>query len=350
MASLSRLFILVLLGLGLAGPARAADLLSASLVIDATAQSAAQAKEKALQEGQQQAFRRLLESMTIEADRARLPHPANWQDWLADFSVDQEKTSAVRYLAILTVRFKAQPVRNLLRQANIPFAETVSKPVLAVPVFIQSGRGMLWDEDNLWLKAWQERPRLTGPVPVLAPVGDSWDRQAYDVGADKERLDSLGRRYGTAQTILAEARPSANGLGLDVRLVYPGGQATSFGVSLAKDSPATLYRKAADAAALQIEELWKRQNLVSHESSGALLVTVNFSGLAEWLKIREKLERIPLVRRQEVLELARNQASLALHHAGDVNQLRAALAQADLLLSSDGQGGDSLSLSSGGQR
>lgn len=348
MASLSRLLFLVLLGLSLAGPASAADLLSASLVIDATAQSAAQAKEKALQEGQQQAFRRLLESMTIEADRARLPHPANWQDWLADFSVDQEKTSAVRYLAILTVRFKAQPVRNLLRQANIPFAETVSKPVLVVPVFIQSGRGMLWDEDNLWLKTWQERPRLSGPVPVLAPVGDSWDRQAYDVGADKERLDSLGRRYGTAQTILAEARPSANGL--DVRLVYPGGQASSFSVSQAKESSATLYRKAADTAALQIEELWKRQNLVSHESSGALLVTVNFGGLAEWLKIREKLERIALVRRQEVLELARNQATLALHHAGDVNQLRAALAQADLLLSSDGQGGNSLSLSSGGQR
>lgn len=348
MASLSRLFILALMGLSLVGPAGAADLLSASLVIDATAQNSAQARDKALQEGQQQAFRRLLESMTVESDRARLPHPANWQDWLTDFSVDQEKTSAVRYLAILTVRFKAQPVRNLLRQANIPFAETVSKPVLVVPVFFQSGKPMLWDEDNLWLKAWQERPRLSGPVPVLTPVGDSWDRQAYDVGADKERLDSLGRRYGAAQTILAEARPSANGL--DVRLVYPGGQASSFGVSPSKESSVTLYRKAADAAALQIEELWKRQNLVSHESSGALLVTVNFSGLAEWLKIREKLERIPLVRRQEVLELARNQASLALHHAGDVNQLRAALAQADLLLSSDGQGGNSLSLSSGGPR
>lgn len=345
MPSLKRFLISAALFLALAPPARAADLLSASILVDATAQSAAQAKEKALQEGQQQAFRRLLESMTVESDQARLPRPANWQDWLVDFSVDQEKTSAVRYLAVLTVRFKAQPVRNLLRDARIPFAETASKPVLLVPVYYQSGKPLMWDEDNAWLKAWQERPKISTLAPVLVPQGDSWDRQAYDPGVSREKPDVLGKRYGVQQTLVAEARPSA--AGLDVRLVYPNGQSFALSVAAnAKDGQATLYRRAADAVALQIEEVWKRQNLVTHEGSGgAFLVTVNFNGLPEWLKIREKLERIPLIRRQEVLELSRNQASLALIHAGDVQQLRTALTQADLVLAADSQGGNLLSLS-----
>jgi hypothetical protein len=348
MASLKRLFLLFLLTLALPQGTLAADVLSASVAVDATAQSASQAKEKALADGQGQAFRRLLESMTVEADRARLPHPNNWQDWLVDFSVDQEKTSAVRYLAILTVRFKSQPVRQLLRNANIPFAETPSKPMLVVPVYIQSGKGTLWDDDNPWLKGWQERPKTSTLAPVLLPMGDSWDRQAYDAGDSPAKLDNLGKRYG-AQTILAEARPSASGL--DVRLLYPGGQSSVVSVAAPpKDSPFSLYRKAADQAALQIEELWKRQNLVSHENSGVLLVTVGFTGLADWLKIREKLERIPLIRRHEVLELARSQASLALYHAGEISQLRTAMAQSDLVLSTDAQGTNTLSLAPGTSR
>jgi hypothetical protein len=343
MPSLKRILILSALALFLAGPAGAADILQASVAVDATAQSASQAREKALQEGQQQAFRRLLESMTVEADRARLPHPNNWQDWLVDISVDQEKSSAVRYLAILTVRFKAQPVRALLKNANIPFAETPSKPVLVVPVFIQSGRGMLWDEDNLWLKAWQERPKMSTLAPVLAPVGDNWDRQAYDVGSSGDRLDSLGKRYGAVQTILAEARPSA--AGLDVRLTYPNGQIFAVGAAMPKEASQSLYRRAADQTALQIEEVWKRQNLVSHETTGVLLVTVAFNGLSDWLKIREKIERIALIRRHEVLELARSQASLALYHAGDLSQLRTAFSQADLVLTTDSQGASTLALS-----
>lgn len=345
MASLARFFLSTTLFLTLALPALAADILSASVQVDATGQSAAQAREKALQEGQQQAFRRLLESMTIEADHARLPRPAHWQDWLVDFSLDQEKTSTVRYLAVLTARFKAQPVRALLRDARIPFAETASKPTLLVPVFYDSGKPLLWDEDNPWLKAWQERPKLTSLTPLLVPAGDNWDRQAYDAGSGREKSDALGKRYGAALTLLAEARPSA--AGLDVRLVYPSGQSSAIAVSAAsKDAQQTLFRRAADAVALQIEENWKRQNLVTHEGTGgAFLVTANFASLGEWLKIREKLERIPLIRRQEVLELSRSQASLALMHAGDAQQLRNALTQADLVLSPDGQGGFLLSLS-----
>ncbi|CAA6604613.1 conserved exported hypothetical protein [Rhodospirillaceae bacterium LM-1] len=342
MFSLLRSLFLAGLTFTLTAPAFSADILQASVAVDVTAQNTSAAREKALGEGQQQAFRRLLESMTVEADRGRLPHPANWQEWVIDFSVDQEKTTPVRYLATLSVRFKAQPVRNLLRQAGISYAETVSKPVLVVPVLAQSGRGLLWDEDNGWLKAWQERPKLSSLAPVLTPMGDSWDRQAYDVGLDRERLETLGRRYGAAQTLLAEARVSPTGI--DIRLIHPNGQAALLTVANAKDQAQPPYRRAADAVALQIEESWKRANLVSHDSLGALVVTVSFNGMAEWLKIREKLERVSLIRRQDMLELARNRASLALHHSGDFAQLRTALSQADLNLSADGQGGHSLAL------
>ncbi|TAN51460.1 MAG: DUF2066 domain-containing protein, partial [Rhodospirillales bacterium] len=253
MPSLVRFFFPLVLGAFLASQALAADFMAVSIAVDATAQSASQAREKALSDGQQQAFRRLLESMTVSSDHARLPHPANWQDWLVDFSVDQEKTSAVRYLALLTVRFKAQPVRTLLKQAGIPFAETASKPSLVVPILVQPGRSILWDEENLWLKAWQERPKLSSLAPVLVPVGDNWDRQAYDAGADKERLDALGRRYGVAQTLLAEARPSPGGL--DIRLVYGGGSSAVISVpAQPKDAPQAVFRKAADLVALQVEE------------------------------------------------------------------------------------------------
>ncbi|MBF0167767.1 MAG: DUF2066 domain-containing protein [Alphaproteobacteria bacterium] len=345
MPSLLRFFGLLVLGLFLTAPAPAADFLAVSIAVDATGQSTSQAREKALSDGQQQAFRRLLESLTISSDHARLPHPANWQDWVVDFSVDQEKTSAVRYLALLTVRFKAQPVRNLLKQAGIAFAETASKPSLVIPILVQPGRPLLWDEDNLWLKAWQERPKLSTLAPVLAPMGDNWDRQTFDVGSDKDRLEAMGRRYGAVQALVAEAKPSQNGL--DIRLLYGSGATAQIAVQAqAKDQPQAVFRKGADLVALHLEEAWKKNNLLVSESSGMLLVTASFNGLNDWLRIRDRLAKVNLVRRQEILEVARNQATLALHHAGDMAQLRTALAQADLVLTQDGQGGAVLSLSS----
>ena len=129
--------------------------------VDETAATAADARQTALAVGQRRAFRRLMNRLVPEAHQSSIPALDSnlLQYYVLDFSVDNERTSAVRYLADLTFRFNADEVRNLLRSNSVGFAETRSKPLLVLPVFISPEAGpTLWVDPNPWRETWARRP------------------------------------------------------------------------------------------------------------------------------------------------------------------------------------------------
>jgi hypothetical protein len=66
-----------------------------------------------------------------------------------------------------------------------------------------------------------------------------------------------------------------------------------------------------------------------------LISDVAFSGLAEWIAVRNRLAESAVVRKTEVLSLSRSRARIELHYVGSESALRLALAQRDLLLAPD---------------
>src|SRR5260370_3811767 len=136
---------------GPAGAAAPADIFTvAGVPVDATASNAVAAREAARIDGQRRAFRILLERLTIAADHPRLPRVGDQQltDMVRDFEVASERSSAVRYLATYTFRFRPDAGRTLLPDAGIPFAETVSKPVIVLAVLRRDDPTLLWDDPN----------------------------------------------------------------------------------------------------------------------------------------------------------------------------------------------------------
>jgi hypothetical protein len=60
-----------------------------------------------------------------------------------------------------------------------------------------------------------------------------------------------------------------------------------------------------------------------------------FSGLADWLALRDRLTRSPAVRQLEVVSISGRSAQLLLHYAGSPEQLAQALALQDVELVAD---------------
>jgi hypothetical protein len=123
---------------GLATRAIAADtFVVRDVKVDVTAETAAEARDRALAEGEQRAFRIQLERLTSRADWGSLPNLTNEEiaAYIQDFEVASEKSSAVRYIATLNFTFKEEPVRRLLADRDTPFAMTRSKPVVVIPVY-----------------------------------------------------------------------------------------------------------------------------------------------------------------------------------------------------------------------
>lgn len=347
------------------GAATAQDVFEVSgVAVDVTAETAAAARARALASGEQRAFEILLDRLTLKSDIDRLPvlSAADRAELVQDLSVADEKTSAVRYLAELTFRFKPREVRQLLRDLAIDFAETPSKPVLVLPVYRAAGVVVLWDDPNPWREAWRGMggpDASAGLVPMELPAGDLADIAAIGAeqaaAGDRARLKALSRRHGTGDVIVALAELAA----------APGGAPSisitvnRYGDSVSEQAIVTgvtgrpgeaveaVLRRAAARIADEIEDRWKADNLLQFERSEIVAVVLPIKSLGDWVTARSRLGRVAVVDRVDLVLLSRDEARLNIQYLGDIDQLALALAQADLSLREE-EGNWILELDSGG--
>jgi hypothetical protein len=320
------------------------------VAVDITAKAAAEARKQAHSDGKSRAFQRLLERLTLRIEHQGLPKltPRDIDAYVNDFSVSDEKTSPVRYLARLTFRFKPEAVRSLLNDHGFSFAETVSKSVLVLPVFQAAGALILWDDPNPWRDAWTARDKKHGLVPTLLPSGDLADiaaigaEQAMD--GDLQRLAAIAQRYGASVTLVvfgvlrveaAKARRV-----LDVYFTRYGRQLQEQTevVSFPQEQNETVDRllaRAANEMTYVVEDNWKRDNLLQFSNSGVLPVVLPITGLKDWVSVRARLSGVAVLRRTEMVLLSKDEVRLNLHFFGDTSQLALALEQVDLKLYQD---------------
>ncbi len=329
---------------------------------DQTAASAGVAREAAFAEGQQKAFRHLLERLTPRSQHDRLPRPTPAQiaDLVESFEVQTERASAVRYIATYTFRFNPEGTRAVLRRANVRFSETYARPLVVLPVYHEGDIAVLWDEPNPWLAAWRQWRPGDGLQPLVVPLGDLADIGAISADqaqrGDRERVAGIATKYGAGGAVLVEAivdrtrpdRPVAQVA--TTRFDAASGDQTvveSFAARENEDVESLLVRAAAQTA-LTIEEQWKSDVALQFGKEAMIVTAVLFGAPAEWVAVRDRLGETAMVRKAEVLQLSRNRAQLELHFIGTESALRLALAQKDLVLDQDGTGWQ-LSLGRGAQ-
>ncbi|HZD25682.1 MAG TPA: DUF2066 domain-containing protein [Alphaproteobacteria bacterium] len=328
--------------------APASVFVASGVPVDETADSAVAARSQALRVGQQTALQQVLRRMTLRQDWGRLPSPDSVEpnQVVASLEIANEKASQVRYLADLTVRFKPDAVRTLLRARQIPFTETLARPVLVLPVLERGGVLLLFEEENTWRQAWNQAvEQHHGLLPLQLPLGDLEDITALGpqaaLSGDEKRLQDIAGRYGADSTVVVHAAmvpalsPDAPA-GLDVDRSWYGGPAGQTTVESYKAKPGEseldLQRRAAEAVARELEESWKRETLVTYGEVASLSATVPLGSLDDWLGIRKKLDATGLIRSYDLVALSRRDAQVVLHYQGDAQRLSVLLAQQDLEL------------------
>lgn len=317
----------------------------ADVTVDKTAASASQAREVALAEAQAKAFERLVRRMVPSERQAAVARqsPQSLARLVRGFEVDRERTSSVRYIATLRVRFDPLAVRELLRASNVPFSETRSKPILVIPVLMEGGEAKLWN-GNPWRAAWSAQAGAEGLVPFMVPTGDAMDLIEIDPAqAAAGRIGNaelIARRYGAGEVVTAvatpEARPRGETLAVTVAVTRgdrEGGRAQVQGFTgAAGETFEQVLARAAAQIAAAIEDAWKRDTLIRFDQEQALIATVPIESLNDWVAVRERLAQVRSLKAAELVAFSRREAVVRLRYFGDEQQLRLALAQSDLAL------------------
>ena len=186
------------------------------VAVDATADNALQARDKAFGQAQQQAFMILAGRMLPEAEAQKLtpPDPLAISPLIQDFEVTQEQLSAVRYVGTYTFRFKQAAVSQYFGQSGTDYTAIESPPLLLLPFFQPpDGPIVLWAQQNPWRQAWDRMEGQETLVPIVVPLGDLDDvKDVSDQEAFTYRNENMARllgRYHSAEAVLAVAAPDA---------------------------------------------------------------------------------------------------------------------------------------------
>jgi len=323
----------------------------ANVPVDATAASADAARETARLEGEHQAYAILLGRLTPASEASRLPpaSDATLNDLIQGFEVANERHSAVRYLANYTFHFRPDAVRQLLRGASVPFAETPSKPLVVLPVLDSGGTTALWEDPNPWRAAWNDRSAPAGLVPLVMPFGGAEDIAAIDaktaLAADSGALAAISQRYDGADVLVTHATVANGGttnesVAVTTARYSPGSTATpqtwtqTYKLGAGENESALMARAVAGTVA-QVEDAWKAANILDVSQVATLTASVPITGLQDWVSVSQRLGAIPAVQKTDLMAIDREHVEIAIHYVGDLTQLRLALAQNDLDLNGD---------------
>jgi Uncharacterized protein conserved in bacteria (DUF2066) len=334
------LLLVLLIGLGSAQADNPDDPYSATVKVDATADSATAARGIARLDGQRRALTEVIDHLTGSTDDSKLPKLDDKAitDMVVSFEVANEKMSAVRYLADYTFHFRAAKVRQLLRNAGIALSESPGKPVVVVPVLQDGDKSVLWDDPNPWREAWAQLSPPPGPTRLSVPFGGLADLSVIDAGqarsGDRQALTAIAQHNDGDEALVAAATTRRQGdqvAGLDISLKrYRLGQlSNSQTMTIAVnpgESEADFMKRAVAAVAADIEHGMPPAS----EKEASLDAIVPIASLGDWVAMQQRLAAVPAIHKVDLLSLSRQQAKIEIKYVGNPDQLKSSLAEADL--------------------
>jgi hypothetical protein len=316
-----------------------------SIKLDATASDSNTARSHAIAEGQEEAFIRLLEKLTLPMDHSRIPliARASIGDYVQDFEISNEKRSDQRYLAELTVRFKRARVKEFLVAAGVPFSETETVPIIVLPIYRVGEEAILWEDSNPWREAWRRLEIKNELVNLIVPIGQLADVMAINaeqaLAGNREFLRKFAMSYGAEETLVAVASISSSSpdkTSVDVTIQNFGITVSTLGIErfemLEGEIISDFLGRAVAQVAERLEHDWKVSNLLSFDEEDAIRVAFPIEGWSHWRSLISRLQQISVVQDVEITGISRREASLTIRFLGEVDRLAVLLLKKDIRL------------------
>jgi hypothetical protein len=325
--------------------------------VEARAENAVTAKNKALADGQQAAFHSLLKRLVPVTAYQRLRQlraiPA--ADLVEGVRVRSERNSSTDYIASLDFSFQSKAVRDLLRREGIPFMDEQAPTLTLVPLW-RSPASAAPKEEAAWSNAWKGLDLEHALTPVkLQALKKEIAPEAVNALAegDGSAIRALVAAYGSELVLIAVAEQDIAAKRLNVTLTgrdAVGAFLLKRAYRLDPADPGYASELAAVVSLGIIEGRWKAIKSPGGGGGGGdggavakapagdsdLMIAVEFRGMSEWQDISRKLSATPGVEGLDVAGLSARSARVTLRYADGAERLADALAQQGLSLRNAG--------------
>lgn len=292
------------------------DYIIKNVQVDVTGSSALEARTQAMTDAQRQAYNILLEKVLPQHDPS-LQNLTNEQlDTLVQsIEVQSEKNSDVRYLGMLTIRFNPQTVQEwFAQQGRKVIFSPLNKTTVIVPVLVRQEKTLLWDENNPWWQAWNQKSDLDNKALII-PMGDLIDLKNLSVKdaleGNMEAIRKTLNRYHADRMIIPifyENLPSR----LEIFHYSPEGlvdRSPPFEFDMNKYAPVKLLSLAI-AKVIEAQETTLQISVDSEPKT--LHFTIIFNNYPEWIELQKHLKSLQGIKKISIHTVSLKQAHVSL--------------------------------------
>ena len=350
--------------------------------VEARAANAVEAKERAIQEGQQAALRSLLKRIVPVSSYSRIKKVDVLKagDLIDGVAIRSERNSTTDYIASYDFSFQAEAVRRLLDAENIPFLDRQAPPIIVVPIYV-APKGSPMPEgfteargSDAWLSAWKGLDLANALTPVTlkaaartasaesltaAASGDVAAIRAFagetraetilvvilepDI-AQKKVVATIAGRDAVAPFVL---RRTYRLDGSDLAYTAELAAVISLGVLEGRwkaintrmaSGPGSGVRAGASPIRQQPAAVRQPDPPASASAGGSIRIAIEFRSMGEWQQISRQLSETPDVTGLDVEGLSGRSARISLNYPGGPQSLAAALADQGLVLRNGANG------------
>jgi hypothetical protein len=331
---------------GASGGAAAEDVFTvANYPVEGRAENAVAAKDRALVDGQQAAFRSLLKRLVSVTAYSRLARLKDFKagDLVEGVRVRSERNSTTEYFANLDFSFQAKGVRDLLRREGLAFTDTPAPVMTLIPAWREGTAGAPAKAEARWADAWKslDLEHALAPVRIEALKKEIGTASLNAlVSGDGSAMRALVANYASELIVIALAERDASAKHLTVTLA--GRDAVgAFSLRRTYRIDASDPGYTSDVAAVVslgiLEGRWKAIKVGDQTGTGAeLLIAVEFRGMSEWQDISRRLGATPGVEELEVAGLSARGARITLRFPDGPERLAELLARQGLALRNAG--------------
>ncbi|MBL8686989.1 MAG: DUF2066 domain-containing protein [Alphaproteobacteria bacterium] len=276
------------------------------VIIDKTAKDVATARQQGINSAQIEAFNVLLSRILIDPAQKQnllVLSPVEINGLIADYEVISEKSSTTRYIANVSFRFRPESVRKLLRENGIDYVEAVKDRTLILPVLALGEQDVLFRDDNLWLKNWQNIPRKFSFTSPVLPIGDIDDvgTTALDDGKINLSIETYNYfvdRYKTQDILLIklyQQDEQTDTSKIDIFRI----DRSDASLVLLDELNFPLSSKSYNQLIIEIlnylESKWKEDHVVNVGTIKNIIFVIRFNGQNIWYDVQDKLRKIQFI-------------------------------------------------------
>ncbi len=342
----------------------------------ATAANGTDARAKAIEKAEQDAFQTLMQRL-VEANMLAAPlqglKPHQISSLVSSYEVQNEKIGPKSYEAALSIMFDANMLGQVANVAPMPASVgTATDPnaayplnpnganpnvritkLLVVPALRTQSGILLWDSTSPWYQAWQRKQgAMFGQFQVLVPQADQQDNVLFPLPQlqqkDPQALRQLATRYQADDVLIADAalvKRANSRIALKIKLSRMADLSQQHSVEAeAIDIADALFQMGADrilqslpaqvpptlaTAAPTLQNLSNQPLPYNTPTPSATVSRIKIltplQSMREWANIRRKLEQLPMVQSVQVSAMTTRQADAYLHFSGSMTELATAL-------------------------